>query len=153
MGTLGHKALGVDTTVVHTTAQHPLGLRVFDDEGKEFVYVKAGGVIAAKNPVKIAASYAATASGNAGRVDAVATVAFAANDYGFVQTKGVVDVDADGAVANNAILSLIANASGQMVAVAAVSESGSASHVSGALTGRAVALADDTANVAPVRLF
>lgn len=151
--TIGHKALGVDVTAVHTAAQHPLGFRAVDDEGKEYVYVKAGGSITAKNPVKIAASWVATASGNAGRVEGVAVVGMAANDYGFVQTRGVVDVDADSAVAQDALLSLIANASGQMVAVAAVAESGSATHVSGALTVRAVALAADTANVAPVRLL
>src|SRR5262245_42786848 len=87
MGFSSYKLLGVDVARVDTTQENELGSRVTDQEGREYVYVKADGTgLTAGQGAKIAASYVVSASGS-GHVYGVAHVALGANLYGWVQTK------------------------------------------------------------------
>lgn len=84
------KLLGVKVSESpHTTALHPLGTRVYGDQGQEYVYVRANGAITAKMAVKLEADYDVAAS-STGRVFGVALATFADNEYGWVQTRGLV---------------------------------------------------------------
>lgn len=144
MGVIGTKTLGVGAvTAVTDTAEHPLGYRAHDDEGREFLYVVGGGAVSAGAPAKIAAGYVATASGNAGIVVGIACGTLALNKYGWLQTRGLYETAAvDGGVTAGQGLGALTNASGQLVAIA---DAASATQ-----TLFAIAMADDAANVAPV---
>ena len=94
-----------------------LGTRVLDEDGNEYVFVKAGGTITVSTPVKIAAGLVATVSGNAGVVFGVSHVAIASGSYGFVQTRGVVDSNVEDALAAGALLAGTTDANGDLQAI------------------------------------
>lgn len=151
MSFASYKLLGVDVTKVDTTAQHELGTRVTHADGSEFVYVQAGtGGVAAKSCVKLTAGYEVVASGS-GWVFGIAPVALAVDEYGWVQTKGVVTANVDTGVVANALLSILATSS-KLNEVAAVAEGGATSHAAGAHSLRAVALTAESSGTASVYL-
>lgn len=79
-----------------------VGTVVNGTDGTRYVYVQASGVITAGQAVAIDAGQAAplTATNAITGVDiGVANVAFAANEYGFVQTRGATTVDVAAAAA------------------------------------------------------
>jgi hypothetical protein len=83
-----------DTTRRSTTAEFPLGARALTPEGSEYVYVQAGAAIAQYDAVKLNGSAAGFDDvrpvTNANEfVLGVADAAFAADEYGFIQTRGV----------------------------------------------------------------
>jgi hypothetical protein len=145
--------LGIDLTRTDDAAKHVLGLRVEDEAGNEYRYVLAGGAITANAPVKVATAFSATVSGNAGRVDAVAPVAIASGDYGWVQTRGEVTVDAATDVDAGDYVTGISDASGRVIEAVAVAEGGAATHAVGSLRVIGVGLVNEAANVATIRLF
>ena len=153
MSFVGEKSLGVDLSLVGTTAKHDLGSRVESNDGGVFIYVKAGGAITANDPVKMATGYVATASGNAGTVFGISPVTLANNEYGWIQIKGKCSAAADSGCTAGDALSVIANASGQVVKASAVNEGGAGTYVSGALGVRGFALTDDATNVATIYLL
>lgn len=145
MSVIGHKALGVDLDGVHTTAQHPVGLRVSDDAGNTYQYVKAGGTVAALTPVKIATGYVATVSGNAGIVYGVSqSTALAANDYAFIMVQGVTSVNCNAAVGAGDALGLLSDANGDITVDA---------DTTAAQTVRAIALTAHSAGFCNVQLL
>jgi hypothetical protein len=97
MANLGSLPAGAphNDTERSTVQLFPLGARVFDKDGGEYTYVKAGASIAKNDAVRFAGSSlgyddvrptSAVSQGVLG----VATEAFSSGDYGFVQTRGVV---------------------------------------------------------------
>ena len=99
------KSLGVNVLLTHTTAKHPLGLRVMSNDGTEYVYVKAGEALAVKDALKGVIG-TTTAQGPAEHLNGVlkttaaaspvigvTTVAIASGSYGFVAAKGYVAVN------------------------------------------------------------
>jgi hypothetical protein len=129
----GYKTLGVDLSAIQTAAQltvdgvdyptHTFGTRVSDDEGNEYVYVKANGAIAAPEIVEIAAGYDVTVTGAAvGQAWAVARgTTIPDNGAGWVQVKGIVDADvAAGVAAAGELLARRTEAAGHLQEVGAV---------------------------------
>ena len=153
MGYVSHKLLGVDTTAVTTTQEHELGTIVWDQAGREFVYVVADGTgVAAGDTVKLATGYVVT-SGSAGTwVFAVAPVAIGASKYGWVQTRGVCTAKVATSTAAQALLGLLSAASSKLTALSAVAEGGSTSHSAGAHVLRAVALSAESGGTSSVLL-
>jgi hypothetical protein len=91
-----------------------LGDRVCSHDGKDFVFVQAGGAIAANDAVAIAEDYQAialtTAAAEDGHKIGVAPVAFADDEYGWVQVRGVCELNVLGAYAADGILYTTATA-------------------------------------------
>lgn len=145
--------LGIDFSATSTTKEFTLGRKALDEAGNEYVYVLAGGAITAKAPVKVATGYSATVSGNAGRVDGVAPVAIASASYGWIQNRGVVQVDAATDVDAGDFVAPISDASGRVKELVAVDEGGATAHVVGIHASVGVGLINEAANVATIRLF
>lgn len=102
------KVFGVDYTQKHTTAQHPLGSISYDNKGRRWVYIKAGGTIPIHNQVKAAASntpfdgaLVGTASAAATQVIGITPLALSSGDYAWIVNGGVYEDDAE--VASGAI--------------------------------------------------
>jgi hypothetical protein len=98
---IGPKTLGVDFTIKHTTAQHPVGTVAYDSKGRKWVYVKANGTIAVGNLVKAANAddpftnvVIATASNANTRVLGMASLALSAGDYAWIVAAGIFEDDA-----------------------------------------------------------
>lgn len=98
---VGPKLLGIDFSLKHTTAQHRVGTIAYDSKGRQMVYVKANGAIAAGNLVK--ATHAddpytnvviGTASNAGTKVLGMATMTLAAGDFAWIVKKGVFEDDA-----------------------------------------------------------
>lgn len=87
------------SSTARSATQHlPIGTRAIDADGNEYLYVKAGGAIAATDAVA-----AGSTTGLSGVVQTANTAtgapwigvghaAFANNEYGFIQTRGVASV-------------------------------------------------------------
>lgn len=91
-----------------------LGDRYVDNKGNEYIFVQASSAIAQYDVVQLTAAYAAaslnTAGGLRGNLVAVAQVAFAANDYGWVQVKGPCTMNVKASCAANVRLNTTATA-------------------------------------------
>ena len=125
MSFAGSKALGVRLTDISSTAEHELGACVRTEDGKEFMYIKAGGSdLAVYVPVKIATGYVCTASGNAGHVFGVPQTAITAAYYGWVQTKGVCTAHVTDAQAAGVNIPCLTDANGDLTAVVAGTTAG-----------------------------
>src|SRR5688572_16784668 len=89
-----------DSTKRTTTAYLTIGTRGFDRSGNEYMYVKAGGTIAATDIVKAGSTEgleAVVATGTTATGEpflGVGHAAFADNEYGFIQIHGVASVKA-----------------------------------------------------------
>lgn len=87
---------------------HGVGTRMEGADGKVYIFVQAGGVIDASDAVGIDEDFQATALTTAAAEDGhkvgVAPVAFADNDYGWVQIRGVCELNVAGAYAADGIL-------------------------------------------------
>jgi hypothetical protein len=89
-----------------------------------------------------------------GRVFGIANIAFADNEYGWVQTKGLVSgALANTGVAQYALLQYLAATGSKVQATAAVAEGGAASHAAGAAAVRGQAQTAESGGVADVYLF
>ena len=93
--------LGVDFTIKHTTQQHSMGLQVYDNKGRRWIYITAGGTIAVFSLVKAAnaddpytSAVIATASNAATAVMGMNTLALSSGDYAWIVRAGVVEDDA-----------------------------------------------------------
>lgn len=155
---VGQRTLGVKnpSSVTPSTTQDEgvtLGEFVVTDTGDVYVYVLADGVIAQYAPVEVDGSYDCAASGNAGVAFGIAPQAFADNEYGWVQVRGVCTAQLAGSTADNALLSLVCDSNGDLVTVAAPNEGGTATHASGTLTVRARALSAESGGTGTVYLF
>lgn len=104
-------AVNIDTGTTSTSSGGELGSRYTKDDGTEWMYVHANGAISAGDVVLIDESFEAdsidttnSASGF-GQPCGVASVAFADNEYGWVQIYGVCSAIGvlDAAAANVAI--------------------------------------------------
>lgn len=147
----------INPNLVSTEAKYALGTVGYDHLGKEYLYARADGAVAAKAAVRFeyttTETFEANASASGEAAMAVAPVAFADNEYGWFQTKGLVENMAATGVSANDLLSLLVDANLRFQAVPAVDESGSATLASGILTVRAVAMENHTSNVADVLLL
>ena len=119
---------GIVTTRVSTEAEYPVGEKFMvsqpaaDTQPQEWIYVKAGAGLAQGNVVA-RANGSTTCSGvvvagadAAGKIVGVAQHTIALNSFGFVQSKGIGEVTADGSAttANAAIMTV---ASGEVSAM------------------------------------
>ncbi|WP_431321672.1 hypothetical protein [Rhizobium sp. YTU87027] len=91
-----------------------LGDRYVNNLGNEFVFVQAASAIAQYDTVFFTAAYAASSLGTAndarGNLCGVAPVAFAANEYGWVQVKGPTTMNVKASCAANVRLNTTATA-------------------------------------------
>lgn len=91
-----------------------LGDRYVNNLGNEFIFVQASGAISQYDVVQLTAAFAAaslnTAGGLRGNLVAVAQVAFAANEYGWVQVKGPCTMNVKASCAANVRLNTTATA-------------------------------------------
>lgn len=117
---VGPKRLGVDFSIKHTTQQHPLGSLNYDNKGRKWIYIKAGGTIGAFKLAKAGAVtdftsvVIATASNAATKVLGMTPLALASGDFAWIVAAGIVEDDAvvvSSAVANGD--PIISDASGQ----------------------------------------
>lgn len=88
------KLLGIDFTATHTVQKHPLGAKILATDGREYTYVKASAAISATEAVVFGAAYAATKTPATADISwhGVAHVAIASGSYGWVVTRGIVNV-------------------------------------------------------------
>ncbi len=163
MGFPGYKDLGVRLDQVQTAAEvsdttlgkepskgHVLGLRVSTDVGDEFVWVQANGAVAAGVVVAMAAGYDVAPLSGAGQAFGVSTVAIADNGQGFVQVKGkVTSAPAGTSVALGDALARRTDSSGDLI----LSANPDTSALAGDADIFAIALAADTAGVAPIYIY
>lgn len=138
----------LDPTFRSTTQKAPLGSRAWDQDGKEYVYVKAGAVIALNDAVMFQNSAAGfddvrTISA-AAQVTCVgvATAAFASLEFGYVQTRGVCTCKVVVATAaGSALVSGTTTAGTLEISVAGSLQSGRAvALVTGVAAGSAICL-------------
>ena len=138
-------AVGNDTTR-STTALNPLGFTAYDSLGNEYTYIKAGATIAVNDAVRFQGS--ALGFDDVRPTSAInqivlgaATAAFAANEYGFVLSKGVATVKVVNATA--ALSPLVTNATAGTLALADATAFGlrpAVALVTGVTAGSGVAL-------------
>jgi hypothetical protein len=88
-----YKNLGVDFNATTTTPTNELGLRLRDVTGRMLMYIKAGGTLTVDCPVEVDSAFVGT-TGASVRIDGVAPMAFATNDYGWIVIQGDVTIDA-----------------------------------------------------------
>lgn len=133
-------------TETSTSQQNPLGMRVMDDNGNEYTYVKAGAAIAQYDAVRFAGSAAGfddvrpTAAANQLPLGA-AQVAIASGSYGWVLTRGVATVKVVAATAAGS--TLVSNGTAGTLALSdatALSYRPAIALVTGVAAGSAVAL-------------
>jgi hypothetical protein len=127
---------GIDFSRKTTKQEFPIGMMAFDNKGRQWVYVKANGTIAAFKMAKCAASsdpftnvVIATLVGADGAGNAVAGCtpqALAAGDFAWIVYRGVVEDDA--------------------VVISAAVQNGSPYDVSGTGDAGVLSLAADLAN-------
>lgn len=121
--TIGQNAIGVDVdtaltlgTAVNVYPEWELGTRVMGAGGREYVYVQANGAIVANDVVILTEAFQAdqidttNSAGAVGDKAAVAPVAFADNDYGWVQIYGACTVNVGTSAAANKKLNTTATA-------------------------------------------
>jgi len=149
---LANRLLGVDLTATATDAAVPVGTRVWDEDGNEYVYVLAGtGGVAAGVTQKFASGFVSTASGNAGAIDGIGFTAISAASYGFVQVRGIYTAaNVATGISTDDFLAPIADANGDFQATVAPS---SASAVVGIAAVRAKALSNESSGLASVLLY
>jgi hypothetical protein len=98
----------IDSTHRSTTAAVPVGTRAYASGGREYVYVKAGATIAAKDAVRFAGSATGcddvrpTSAVDQFTIGAADGTAFASGEYGFILTKGYSTVLATDSIAAGA---------------------------------------------------
>lgn len=92
--TIGQNAVGAAFSTTHTDRKFKLGTRMLGDDGDEYVYVQADGAISAGDVVIITEAAQADAidtTNSASKIGfrvGVANVAFADDEYGWVQVRG-----------------------------------------------------------------
>lgn len=103
-------------TIVGTTDGKIFGLgdRLVQSDGKEYVFVQASAAITQYDVVYITSAYAAaditTTVGLRGALIGVAPIAFAINEYGWVQVKGPCTMNVLASCAANVRLNTVATA-------------------------------------------
>lgn len=89
--------IGANATRTTTTAEFSVGTRAFGKDGSEWVYVQANGAIVAADVVLVDEDWQAdqidttNSASNRGQRVGVAGIAFADNEYGWIQVGGVCD--------------------------------------------------------------
>lgn len=150
----GSKLLGVDVSVVDTTAAHELGDTFTDQQGRSYVYVQdSGSGVALGDSVKLIAGKKVTTCANNDAIYGVAQVAIGANQYGWVQVRGEVSAKINTSVAANILLGLLALTGAKLQAVPAVNEGGATVYVAGVHTVRAKSLTAESGGFATVYLY
>ncbi len=77
------------TTSRSTTALNKVGVKFYDSDGNEYIYVKAEGVVAAYAPMSLSNGLGeAASSADAKGFFAIAQAAFADEEYGFALFRG-----------------------------------------------------------------
>lgn len=129
---VGPKSAGVNLALIHSTAQHRMGTKVFDNLGRVWLYVKANGSIALGNFIKAALAddpytnvVISTASGATGEaiVIGMAPVALVAGNFAWIVNQGVFEDDAQivsAAVAAGDALESDANGDGDIALAASI---------------------------------
>lgn len=113
----------IDSTHRSTTQALPLGTRAFASGGREYVYVKAGAAIAAKDAVRFGLSALGlddvrpTSAVDQFTIGAADGTAFDDGAYGFILTKGYTTVLATDAITAGA--SVASSATAGLLAAAA----------------------------------
>jgi hypothetical protein len=95
-----------------TVQEAQLGSKAFDALGNEYTYVRAGATIAVNDAVRLNADYGDVRSTSATQqgVLGAATAAFAANDYGYILSRGRAVTKVQAGTAANALLASQATA-------------------------------------------
>jgi hypothetical protein len=119
--TIGQNAIGVDITTalslgtaVNVFPEWELGTRVHGEGGREYIYVQANGAISANDVVIIDENFQAdqidttNSAGAVGDKAGVAPVAFADNDYGWIQIYGACTINVATSCAANTKLNTTA---------------------------------------------
>jgi hypothetical protein len=120
---VGHKTLGIDPALTHTTQKHELGLIQRGSDGREYVYVVAGSAITAAFPVTLSTGYSVANSASGDFIFGVAPVAIASGSYGWVQIRGQADsANVATGTAAGAVLDAYADANGDFVTNAGVTD-------------------------------
>lgn len=120
----------VDSTWRSQTNAHgiPLGTRAFASGGREYLFVKAGAAIAAKDALRFGLSATGTddirptSAANQKVVGAADGTAFASGDYGFMLAKGYSTVLATDSITAGA--SVISSATAGLLIAAAGTDTG-----------------------------
>lgn len=154
----GRYSLGPKFTRTYTSSEldmyaPDLGARAEDEAGRVFRFIQANGAISAGDVIAIGDGYDCAPLSGAGIAWAVAPVAIADNEYGWVQTRGQVDAAVASSLSAGDDLAALTNGSGQLQGVAAVDEGGSTSHSGSAHALRAIAFEDESSNSASVELL
>jgi hypothetical protein len=107
--TIGQNAIGYEFATTHTAKRVDLGTRAKGADGKEYVYVQASGAITGAGYVVVIdevhqAAHATNTTAVYGQQVGVAPVAFADNDYGWVQVFGTADIRVAASCAANAVI-------------------------------------------------
>jgi hypothetical protein len=106
----------------------PLGTRAFASGGREYMFVKAGAAIAAKDALRFGLSATgtddvrATSAANQHVIGAADGTAFASGDYGFMLTKGYTTVLATDSITAGA--TVISSATAGLLIAAAGTDTG-----------------------------
>lgn len=144
-GLAGSTELTSTSRTTVQSASHALGSRFYDKDGNEYVYVKAGATIAAKDAVRFAGSVLGyddirPTSADNQQVLGAATAAFASAEFGCVLTRGICDVKVIVATAAGSALNSGGTAGTLKLAVAAdVSNVRAVALVTGVAAGSGVA--------------
>ena len=104
---VGPKTLGIDFSVIDTTAKHVVGTVAYDSKGRKLIYVKVSGSIGLGNFAKAAAAddpytdvVIGTASGAATKVLGMAPQALTTGTWAWLVQKGIFEDDAQLVSAN-----------------------------------------------------
>lgn len=123
-----HASFPVDSTHRSTTQQLPLGTRAFASGGREYVYVKAGAAIAAKDALRFGLSATGlddvrpTSAANQKVIGAADGTAFDSGAYGFMLAKGYSTVLATDSITAGA--SVISSSTAGLLIAAAGTDTG-----------------------------
>jgi len=153
----GARRLGAVLDFAPTTDQGDgitLGERVTDQLGNEFVYVQAAEALGLGVPVDFTSAFVASVSDSGDPIFAVVRgdgTAFAADEYGWVQTRGIVpDAQVAASTAAGDPLASVADSNGDFFVVIDVDEAGADTATAGGLSTRAYALEAESSGVADI---
>lgn len=135
-----------DSTRRTTTQELPLGTKAYGPSGQEYVYIKAGATIAQYDACTFQGSAAGyddvrPTSATQQYIVGVADTAFSANQYGFIQSKGVCTCKVNASDAAGSLLVTMAAAGKLTLAVAgSLPSTPAVALVTGVAAGSAIVL-------------
>lgn len=142
--------LGLDPSQIVSasdTPEFPLGTVAEDENGYRYVYGRSNGATAAKVGVSLDINWD-FADGNGVHVAGITNVAFADNEYGWIQVSGLVqNVNVADSLTAGMLLAILADANGDLQQISATSAT------TGAHSPIALLLENTAAGVADILLY